>query len=482
MEDRQKIYSSEEHDLIDITTLLRDMIKAIQHYKIRFAVIILVCMVLFCGYRRITYVQYYEAYKTYTISASISAESSNVYLDNETANQMAKTFPYILKSDILKDVVKEDLGVKKIPGSISAEVMQDTNLFTLKVKSKDPKMAEKILKSVVKKYPSVAQYVIGSSHLELLDESGVPTAPINPFNYKREAGIGVLIGIAICFVLILIYAFTRKTIHNEEDLKKILNVPTIGMLPRARFKRSSKQQSELVLIDNQKIPDGFLESTRSIRTRLERISREKGMKSFLITSAMPGEGKSTVSANIALSLAARGKSVILVDADLRNPSTAKVFGITEERHGNGTLDVLKGQVSYQEALIPYKESNVKLLLGSAAISDTASVLSGETMKNFVKELEKRADYVIIDTPPSGLLSDAAIVGQYVQGAIFVVREDYTWIDRIIEGTEILAASGVKIVGSILNDASATRTKHGYSGSKNEFRYRKIGKKAQQESE
>ena len=185
------------------------------------------------------------------------------------------------------------------------------------------------------------------------------------------------------------------------------------------------------------------------------------MKSFLITSAMPGEGKSTVSANIALSLAARGKSVILVDADLRNPSTAKVFGITEERHGNGTLDVLKGQVSYQEALIPYKESNVKLLLGSEAISDTASVLSGETMKNFVKELEKRADYVIIDTPPSGLLSDAAIVGQYVQGAIFVVREDYTWIDRIIEGTEILAASGVKIVGSILNDASATRTKHGH---------------------
>jgi succinoglycan biosynthesis transport protein ExoP len=476
MEDRQKIYSDKEHELIDITTLLGDMIKAVQYHKVRFLVIILACMVLFCGYRRITYVQYYEAYKTYTISASISAESSNMYLDNETANQMAKTFPYILKSDILMDVVKKDLGVKQIPGEISADVMDETNLFTLKVSSKDPKMAEKILKSVVKNYPSVAQYVIGSSHLELLDESGVPTKPMNPFQYKREALLGALIGMGICFVLILIYAFTRKTIHKEEDLKKILNVPTIGILPRVRFKKSSKQQNELVLLGNQKISAGFLESTRSIRTRLERISREKGMKSFLVTSAMPGEGKSTVSANIALSLAAKGKSVILVDADLRNPSTAKVFGVTKERQGNGTLDVLTGKVSYQKALVPYKNTTVKLLLGSKAIADTASVLSQDTMKSFIKELEKRADYVIIDTPPSGLLSDAAIVGQYVQGAIFVVREDYTWIDRIIEGTEILAASGVQIVGSILNDASATRSKHGYSEERREYKYRGIRKK------
>lgn len=471
MEDRQRKYSGEEENLIDITTLLHDMVKAVIYFKVRFIVIILVCMVLFCGYKRIIYIPYYEAYKTYTISSSISAESSNVYLDNETANQMAKTFPYILKSDILKDIVKSDLGVEEIPGTISAEVMDGTNLFTLKVSAKDPETAEKILKSVVKNYPSVAQYVIGSSHLELLDESGVPSATVNPFNYKKEAAIGGLIGIAISFVMILIYAFTRKTIHKEEDLKKILNAPIMGVLPKAKFKRSSKQKSELVLIDNKKIPSSFLESTRTIRTRLERISKEKEIKSFLITSAMPREGKSTVSANIALSLAAKGKSVILVDADLRNPSTAKVFGIHEQREGNGTLEVLTGKVSYQKALIPYKDTSVKLLLGSQPISDTASVLSGDTMKSFIKELEKRADYVIIDTPPSGLLSDAAIVAQYVQGAIFVVREDYTWTDRIIEGTEILASSGVQITGSILNDATAIQAKQGYKVSE-ERHYKK----------
>ena len=174
------------------------------------------------------------------------------------------------------------------------------------------------------------------------------------------------------------------------------------------------------------------------------------MKSFLVTSAMPGEGKSTVSANIALALAMKGYSVILVDADLRNPSTAKVLGMEEKE--TGTLEVIKGEADIKDAVQPYKDSGVMVLAGSSPIQDTSGVLSGDNMKEFVKKLEEQADFVIIDTPPSALLSDAAIVAQYVDGAVFVVRQDYTEIDRILDGMEILSGSGVEIKGCILNDA------------------------------
>lgn len=453
-----------EFELIDITVLLGDMIRAVINYKVRFIAILMIVMIGYTGAKRVTYEPYYEAYKTYTINASIMTGSYATYLNNETADQMAKTFPHILKSDILRSVVKQDLGVDSIPGTISAEVLEGTNMLTLRVQARDGETAEKILQSVVKNYPAVAQYVIGSSQLELMDESGVPTVPGNPFNYKREAMIGLILGLGACFILVCIYAFTRNTIHNEEDIRKIFHAPYLGGLPRVKFKKSSKSDKELILIGNRKIPGRFLESTRTIRTRIERISREKGMKSFIVTSAMPGEGKSTVSANVALSLAAKGYEVILVDADLRNPSTAKVFGFTENRKGNGTLEVLTNQVSYQKALVPYKDTSVKLLLGSEPIADTASILSGETMQSFIQELEKRADYVIIDTPPSGLLSDAAIVGQYVKGTIFVIRQDYTWTDRIIEGADILKASGTQIIGTILNDDSNVKAKNGYGKS------------------
>lgn len=97
-------------------------------------------------------------------------------MDNATANQMAKTFPYILESGVLQEIIAQDLGRQSVPGKIEADVMENTNLFTLKVTADDPEMANKILQSVVKNYPTVAEFVIGSSQLTLMDErsSGFP--------------------------------------------------------------------------------------------------------------------------------------------------------------------------------------------------------------------------------------------------------------------------------------------------------------------
>lgn len=450
--------------LIDITGILDDLIKGALHMKWRFLVLILLCAGLFCGYKRLNYSPYYVASSTFTISSSISTESSDTYMDNATANQMAKTFPYILKSGVLKDIVAQDLGVQSIPGKIKANVMQDTNLFTLSVTADDPKMADKILKSVVKNYPTVAEFVIGSSRLTLMDESGIPKSPANPFSFRHEIVNGALIGIVLCFVLDLLLAFGKNTVRKEEDFKKMFSVRSLGILPHARFNKRRSNVQELVVLDNPRLPRNFLEAARTVRRRIERASKENGMRSFLVTSAMPGEGKSTVSANIALALAMKGHKVILVDADLRNPSTAKVLGMKEQ--SIGTLEVIKGEASIEEAVQPYKDTGVMILAGSNPIQDTSSVLSGENMRHFIKELEKQADFVIIDTPPSALLSDAAIVAQYVDGAVFVVRQDYTDVDQILDGMEILSGSGVTINGCILNDvntgtAQSSHYGHGY---------------------
>ncbi|MDD4372062.1 MAG: polysaccharide biosynthesis tyrosine autokinase [Anaerostipes sp.] len=449
-ENNNTIKHEQKASLIDLTGIVDDMLKGVYRLRIRFLMIILIVTAIYCGYQRMTYTPYYVASSTFTISASISAEETSSYLDNTTANQMAKTFPYILKSGVLNDVVAEDLGVQKIDGTISADVMSDTNLFTLNVRSGSPAMAEKILKSVVKNYPTVAEFVIGSTKLSLMDETGTPTAPANPFSWKHELFIGVAIGLFICLLIDLLYAFGRNTVQREDDFKKMFSIKSLGVLPQAKFNKRRTETEELVVLDNVRLPKVFLESTRTIRRRIERSCKEHNIHSFLITSAMPGEGKSTVAANVALSLSMKGYKVILVDADLRNPSTAKILGMEEQKIG--TLEVMKGEVPYQEAAQRYKDTNVMFLAGSTPIQDTASVLSGEYMKRFIKELEENADYVIIDTPPSALLSDAAIVAQYVEGAVFVVRQDYTDVDRIVDGMEILASSKVHISGCVLNYA------------------------------
>lgn len=413
---------------------------------------------LLTGGEPLLFPQFKELYTTLkdmgmilTINSSITSENSNTYIENATANQMAKSFPYILKSGAFKEVLAQDLGLQSVPGTIEAEVMENTNLFTLKVTANNPKMAEKILKAVVKNYPSVAEFVIGSSQLTLMDESGVPTTPANPFSYRHEIQIGVLIGILLCILLDVLLALGKNTVKKEEDFKRLFHAKSLGIMPHAKFHKKRTQTQELIVLDNPRIPRSFLEAARTVRRRIERAQKETGMKSFLVTSAMPGEGKSTVSANIAISLAMKGYKVILVDADLRNPSTAKVLGMNEQELG--TLEVMKGEVNIDDAVQQYKNTSVKVLAGSTPIQDTSTVLSGKNMRQFVKELEAEADFVIIDTPPSGLLSDAAIVAQYVDGAVFVIRQDYTDVDRILEGMEILSGSGAEITGCILNDVN-----------------------------
>ena len=400
--------SKTEHkeNLIDIAGLFDDLIKGIIQMKWRFLIILVICGAVFCGYKRLTYSPYYVASSTFTINFSITSENSNTYIENATVNQMAKSFPYILKSGAFKEVLAQDFGIQSVSGTIEAEVMENTNLFTLKVTANNPKMAEKILKAVVKNYPSVAEFVIGSSQLTLMDESGVPITPANPFSYRHEIQIGVLIGILLYILLDVLLAPGKNTV-KKEDFKRLFHAKSLGIMPHAKFHKKRTQTQELIVLDNPRIPRSFLEAARTVRRRIERAQKETGMKSFLVTSAMPGEGKSTVSANIAISLAMKGYKVILVDADLRNPSTAKVLGMNEQELG--TLEVMKGEVNIDDAVQQYKNTSVKVLAGSTPIQDTSAVLSGKNMRQFVKELEAEADFVIIDTPPSGLLSDAAIV-------------------------------------------------------------------------
>ena len=217
--------SKTEHkeNLIDIAGLFDDLIKGIIQMKWRFLIILVICGAVFCGYKRLTYSPYYVASSTFTINSSITSENSNSYIENATANQMAKSFPYILKSGAFKEVLAQDLGLQSVPGTIEAEVMENTNLFTLKVTANNPKMAEKILKAVVKNYPSVAEFVIGSSQLTLMDESGVPTTPANPFSYRHEIQIGVLIGILLCILLDVLLALGKNTVKKEEDFKQSWN-------------------------------------------------------------------------------------------------------------------------------------------------------------------------------------------------------------------------------------------------------------------
>lgn len=473
-EKREKAEESEA-GLLDVTRIIDDAYKGLKLYWMAFIVVLSICSSLFYLQAKRTYVPRYKAYSTFIVNTNTALNYSGDYYSKATATQMAKTFPYIISNNALQHIIAEDLGVTSIPGEIRAEALEDTNMITISVTAGTAENAYNILQSVIKNYPEVARLVVGETQLNVIDESGMPTSPVNGLNAKGAAKKGLLVGAILCCLWLVLYSLMKRTIRREDDFKKLLNVKCLGSMPKVKLKKRSNKQKNQVLIDNRRISYGFIEANRTLRTRIERDAEENGAKVYMVSSAIAGEGKSTVATNLALALAGKGKRVFLVDLDLRNPSVEKTIGIKTDKIG--FIDVLTGRAKLQECIVPYKDTTLRVLPGGGnPIHAAARILNSEKMGEVFARLRPAADFIIVDTPPSSLLTDAAQIVRHMDAGIFVVRQDYASTDRIFDGIELLTDTGLRLTGCVLNQAETGITGYGYgSGYGYGGRYGSYGK-------
>ena len=461
---------NEQVEKIDLMRIINNMWKGAKRFWLILLVVILALGGVFFARAYRSYSPVYSANATFTINSDDSSlYSSSSYLNSRTASQIVNTFPYILNSGLLQKKVAEELGTEGVPGSISTETLGSTNMITIVVTSSDPQAAYDVLGAVIKHYPEVAEPVIGEVKMTLLDMSDVPETASNPPSYKRTVVKGMIAGAALCFCVLLLYAFTRSTIHEEEDFKKMLNIDCICAIPQIIFKKRGKEFRKDISIYNKRISQTFLEAVRVLRARIEKDAAKNDLKVFLVTSAAPGEGKSTIAANIAMALSMRGAKVVLVDCDLRNPSVRERLYLKEE--GNGLYEYLAKKVELDQILEWNETYKMHVVPGGEAISNGSELIDSQRMKKMLKELKEMTDYVILDTAPVGVLTDTAILAESADAALFVVKQDYASRSSILEGIGQLAESKIYISGCILNGAQAGIGGYGY---KNYRYYNKYG--------
>lgn len=464
--------TQEQPEQIDLIRVLDGMWKACRHY---FWVVILLALLgaaLFFVRARMSYTPQYLSSATFTVSAdSQNIYSSNSYYNNVTASQLESTFPYLLTSGTLSRVVAADLGVEQLNGSITASVMPKTNLFTIEVRSGDPQAASDILNSVIENYPVVAEQVVGSTVLELLDNTGVADAPYNTPNYARTALTGGILGLAAGIAFLCLVAFSRRTIQREDDFKQFLHAECLAVLPQVSLKKRSRAQRQDISVHNPHIDTAFLESMRILRTRLERLAGASGSKVLLVTSAAPGEGKSTVAANIAMALAMNGKKVLLMDCDIRSPSVGDMLGL---RPGKGVYELLKGETTLEEVFRYDKAHGLYVLPGGKPYANASEILDAPQMAQLLAGVRELMDYVILDTAPVGMLTDTAVLAELADGALFVVKQDYAPIPHLVDAAEQLAESRIPLLGCILNGATATLGSYGQSYYSSYHHYSRYG--------
>lgn len=202
----------------------------------------------------------------------------------------------------------------------------------------------------------------------------------------------------------------------------------------------------------------YEEAIRTLRTNIQFSAVDKKIKKILITSSVPNEGKTTVSINLAKSFAKNNFKVLLIDCDLRNPSVNKELKI---ENNVGLTNVLLKKRDLASAIMKdYDEKNLDILLSGPIPPNPSEILSSNAMKNIIKELEEKYDYIIIDTPPAGIITDAAILSTISDGVIFVARENYTKKEQIGAAIESIYKVGGRFIGVVMTFAKNENSKYG----------------------
>lgn len=446
-----------EEGLIDIVGLLTDYFRTLRRMWI-WVLILAVAGGTFSYLRSyMTWSPRYTASATFTITASQdgsdSTTGSYAFYDNSTAEQMANTFPYILTSGVLSRRAAETMGREAVSGQITASSEANTNLFTMSVTDSDAGLAYETLQAVIQCYPEVSEVIIGRTNMQLLDETGIPAYPDNPRDGKgalvKGAGAGALLGLLWAGAVTI----SRMTVKKKEDFQTRAHMKCIGEVPQVAMKKRSRESRNVLNILNEKTDPAFEEAMQLVRGKVEYSAWRHHSKTILVTSALAGEGKSTLAVNLALAFSKSGKRAALIDCDLRHPSDRKILGLEE---GSGLYEVLTREARLGDVLLTGKDMEMDeefkfcFLPGGKAAEDGSRLLGSERMQKVIETVQEKVDYVILDSAPAGLLTDAGVLAQYADSAIFVIKRDFASTTHIMEGLEELSESRVHLIGGILN--------------------------------
>ncbi len=428
---------------------------------------VLCCVFNVFKYHR-NYTPMYKAEATFTVSTQDKASSINgisaynFYYDASTASHLASTFPHILSSNLLQDAVANDLNLPSLPVNLAASSVSGSTMFTLSSTGRDPQLTYDALISTMENYPDIAKYVVGNIKFNIITSPVLPTEPYNKPAYFDEVFTGITYGLAIGLVLLLCYTTFRTTIRTKKDIKANLNIKCFGVIPYI-IKKNAKKENEPLLI-NSKLADGrFPDSIRSIRSVLKKGLKDD-KKIIAVTSTVAEEGKTTVCANIAISFAAMGKKVLLVDCDLKKPNVLKTLEVNEDELQYATVTD-KYKIAYLDkhkfyVMTLVADNNINEIINSGNLADIFSLVKADY------------DLILVDTPPCSIVSDAMFVAQASDGVLYVILQDTARISKIKSGLDSLMSTDSEILGCILNGAQTSVMGYGYYKAYNKYGYYK----------
>lgn len=365
-----------------------------------------------------------------------------------TTNDLG-TYEELVSSPVVMDPLRQQL--KLAPGTpltVTAKAASSSPMLDITARSSSAQVAADAanavgpqLASIGKEFAPLLNNAGQNVKATTITPAGVPATPVSP-NLMQNIALGVLAGLALGIGLALLRHFLDTRVRTEGDLRAVSDRPLLGKL-----RQLPKGTTNAIVMNSD--PHGVAaEEYRRLRTNLQFADVTTGGKhSFVISSVMPGEGKTTTAANLAIALADSGARVLLVDADLRNPSVAKAMGL----EGNvGLTTVLLGRASVAEAAQKWGDSSLYVLPSGAIPPNPSELLGSTAMEILFAELLAAYDYVLVDSPPVLPVIDPVLIDRLVGGMLMVVSVNTTLKRDLAQAVKQLKTVDAKVAGFALN--------------------------------
>ncbi len=290
-------------------------------------------------------------------------------------------------------------------------------------------------------------------NVRIIDNAIKPQKPVKP-NKKMNIMLGILLGLGLGIGITFMMEYLDRSVRKPEDVER-LGVNVLATIPKIeldkvekakqRLNEGHRVESRLITHIDPKSP--VSEAYRTLRTNLQFSKVEKELRTILVTSAGPKEGKSTTASNLAIAMAQAGNSVVLVDADLRRPLIHSVFGLDKDQ---GLTNYLAGSLPYEQLLHESFIENLKIVPSGVLPPNPSELLATNKMKDLLKKLQDDFDIVIIDSPPVIAVTDASILSTIVDGTLLVVYAGQTERDAIKRAIMMLSSVSARLLGTVLN--------------------------------
>ena len=453
---------------MDINEILQDCLRCLEEYWIQLGLVFVIVAALAFAVLNARYSPVFRARITYAVS-----KTGNIDADTYVASRVSASIPVIANIPEFRQDMQDRMGTASASGgySLTSQYEEIENLFTVTATAQDYKTANAALAAFESIFPGWAEQANGTLRMDVIDRYESGQTPSNPYSPWRMLAYGLLGGAAACAGLMFLYSYFNKTIRKESDMKRITDRICFSLIPQVDVKKRDKSTKNQLLLTNQRLDWTFTQSLLTAQTRIENQMAKNGAKVLLVTSTLPQEGKSMIAANLALAFARNHKKTVLLDGDFRNPTVAREFGLDHE--SQGLTDFFAGEAGVAQIL--QQKGDLALITSGTHRGGLSPLIKEDRMDRLTEALADRFDYVVLDSPPAHLFSDAAILAKYAQAVVYVVRSDMASENEIREGMSAFAAED-KLIGYIINRTAGNLSTYGRYGYYGKYgRYGSYGK-------